>query len=220
MPLGNDQLALLDAPPGGTSSVHGQVLRFDGTNYTQLSSTNLPSTTARNTRANVWLFETEPFVNRSAQLVASYNTPDWSDGVSGLPGALDVSVQQDGGTSSGLGTIGTNVLGAPPSGSSYGLPNQYNAAISLFSYGSPQAAPSVTVTISPQPGIYDGPISISFTTLSAADKVYYRVGPADSWHNYAAAFELTNDNTIEYYGTNASQQHEVSVTIGGLLTGH
>ncbi|HEX4121443.1 MAG TPA: hypothetical protein VH619_12550 [Verrucomicrobiae bacterium] len=204
VPMGNGQLTLLDAPPGGTSSVHEQVLQFDGTNFTQLSSGNLPTTTARNTRANVWLFETEPFVNRQAGFIASYNTPDWSDGVSGLPGALNVSVQDDGGTSTGLGTPGTDALGAPPTGSSYGLPNQYNAAISLFSYSGPQAAEHVTVTISPAPGIYDGPISISFSTLNAGDKVYYRVGGEDSWHVYAAAFSLTNDNTIEYYGTNSS----------------
>jgi Tol biopolymer transport system component len=219
VPLGNEQLALLDAPPGGTSSVHGQVVRFDGTNFTQLSSTNLPATTARNTRANVWLFETEPFVNRQAGFVASFNTPDWSDGVSGLPTALNVIVQDDSGTSAGLGTLGTNILGAPPSGSAYGLPNQYNAAISLFSYATPRAAQPVTVTISPAPGTYDGPISISFSTLNASDKVFYRVGAEDPWRNYAAAFQLTNDNTIEYYGTNAayktrSQLQTAAYTLG------
>jgi hypothetical protein len=204
VPLGNDQLALLDAPPGGTSSVHGQVLRFDGTNYTQLSSSNLPPTTARNTRANVWLFETEPFVNRQAGFVASFNTPDWSDGVSGLPTALNVVVQDDSGTTAGLGGVATNNLGIPPVGSYYGLPNQYNPAISVFSYASQQPAETVTVTISPPPGIYDGAIQIYFFTVTAGDEVFYRVGAGDSWHAYTGAFQLTNDNTIEYYGTNSS----------------
>ncbi len=204
VPLGNDTLTLLDAPPGGTSSVHAQVVQFDGANYTQLSSGNMPRTTTRKTRANVWLFQTEPFVNRQAGFVASFNTPDWSDGVSGLPGALTVSVQNDGGATSGLGTATADTLGAPPTGSAYGLPNQYNAAISLFSYASPQSAEPVTVTISPPPGVYDGAIQVSFSTLNAADKVLYRVGAGDSWHTYAASFPLTNDNTIQYYGTNAA----------------
>jgi len=204
VPLGNEALALLDAPPGGTSSVHAQVVRFDGTNYTQLSSSNLPSTTARNTRANVWLFETEPFVNRQAGFIASFNTPDWSDSVSGLPGSLNVVAEDDGGAGAGLGTGATNNLGAPPGGSAYGLPNQYNPAISVFSYANPQPAAPVTVTISPPPGIYDGAIQISFSTLNPGDKVFYRAGAGDSWHAYAASFPLTNDNTIQYYGTNAS----------------
>ncbi len=71
VPLGNGTLALLDGPTGGTSSVHAQVMQFDGTNYTQISSGNLPAVTARNTRANVWLFQTEPFVNRQAGFIAS-----------------------------------------------------------------------------------------------------------------------------------------------------
>jgi hypothetical protein len=206
VPLGNGMLTLLDAPPGGTSSIHAQVMQFDGANFTQLSSSNLRPITTRNTRANVWLFQTEPFVNRQAGFIASFNTPDWSDGVSGLPGALTVTVQDDGGAAAGLGTAATNNLGAPPTGSAYGLPNQYNAAISLFSYANPQPAEPVTVTISPPPGIYDGPIQISFSTLNAADKVFYRVGvgAGDSWHTYAASFPLTNDNTIQFYGANPS----------------
>jgi hypothetical protein len=204
VPLGNGMLSLLDAPPGGTSSVHSQVLQFNGSSFTQLSSSNLPPLTARNTRANVWLFQTEPFVNRSATFIASYNTPDWSDSVSGLPGALTVTVQNDGGASTGLEAPTTSSLAAPPTGSSYGLANQYNSAISLFSYSSSQAAQPVTVTISPPPGIYDGPISISFSTLEASDKVYYRVGAGGSWQFYAASFVLSNNNTVDYYGTNAA----------------
>jgi hypothetical protein len=203
VPLGKGALALLDAPPGGTASVHAQVLRFDGTNYTQLSSGNLPPTTSRDTRANVWLFLSEPFVNRQAGFITSFSTPDWSDSLSGLPGSLTVTTEDDGGTAVGLGSAGADSLGAPPLGSAYGLPNQYHPAISLFSYAVPQPAEPVTVTISPPPGLYDGAIQISFSTLRPADQVFYRAGAGDSWHNYAASFLLTNDNTIQYYGSNA-----------------
>ena len=116
-----------------------------------------------------------------------------------------MTIQTDAGPSAGLGPVGTNSLSAPPPGSNFGLPNQYNQAISLFSYASPQAAAQpVTVTISPTPGIYDGPIQVSFSALPAAGQVLDRVGPADSWHAYASAFTLSNDNTILYYGTNSS----------------
>jgi hypothetical protein len=204
VPLTNEMFALLDGPPGGTSSAHGQVMHFDGVTFSKLSSAKLPATTARNTRANVWLFQSEPFVNRQAGFIASLNMPDWSDSVSGLPGAVDVTVEDDSGVTGGLGTITTEDLSAP-TGSAYGLPNQYNAAISLFSYASPQPLEPVTVTISPPPGIYDGPIKISFSSLNVADKIFYRVGAGDSWHPYGAPFALTNDNTILFYGTNTSQ---------------
>ncbi len=140
--------------------------------------------------------------------------------MSGLPGALTVAVQDDNGAASGLGTLATTNLGAPPNGSAYGLPNQYNAAISVFSYTSPQSTEPVTVTISPPPGVYDGAILISFTTLNAADQVFYRVGTGDSWHSYASTFPLTNDNTIQYYGTNASLRAPFAVAIRRLLPRH
>jgi hypothetical protein len=204
VPLGNGRLAMFDAPAGTGTAVHGQVVQFNGTNFTQLSVANLPAVSARGTRANLWLFELEPFVNRQAALVASFNAPDWSDRVSGLPGALSVIKESDGGTNSGLGNTITNNLGAPPGGSAFGLPNQYNPAISVFSYSSPRGPEPVIVTISPPPGSYGSPLQVSFSTLNAADKVLYRAGASDAWHQYAAPFSLTNDTSVQYYGTNSA----------------
>jgi Tol biopolymer transport system component len=204
VPLGNGRLVMLDSPTGSLASIHGQVVQFDGTNYTQLSSANLPTVTARGTRANLWLFQTEPFVNRQAGFVASLNAPDWSDTITGLPGSLSVRKESDGGTNSGLGNVVTNNLGAPPAGSAYALPNQYRDVISVFSYSSPDSAEPVTITISPPPGIYSGPIQISFSALNMSDKVLYRVSTQDTWHLFAAPFSITNDSTIQFYGTNSS----------------
>lgn len=217
--LGGGNFALLDAPPGSASSVHAQVVHFDGTSYTQRSSSNLPSLSSRATRANLWLFQSEPFVNRAPGFIASLNAPDWSDMVGGLPGAVTVSQESDGGTTSGLGNAVTNNLGPPPTGVAYGLPNQYRDVISVFSYAGPRPPEPVTVTISPPAGIYDGPIQISFSTLNASDKVFYRVGAPDAWHQYVAAFPLTNDATIQFYGRNAANARSRLQTAGYSL-GH
>ena len=221
VPLGSGQFALLDAPAGGGASVHAQVLNFDGTNFTQRSNSNLPALSTRNTRADVWLFQTEPFVNRDPGFIASINSPDWSDSLSGLPGALNVVREGDGGTSAGLSSATTTNLGAPPSGSAFGLPNQFNAAISLFSYSGPRAAEAVAVKISPTPGPYVAPLSISFSVLPAGAGVQYRAGSADSWHAYTASFQITNDATIQFYGTNGSARGSLqfaSYTLGGAAT--
>ncbi|HLH54505.1 MAG TPA: hypothetical protein VKY92_12895, partial [Verrucomicrobiae bacterium] len=203
VPLGNGNLALLDSPPGSPTSAHEQVVNFNGTSFTHRTSGNLPAISSRGTRANVWLFQAEPFVNPEPGFIASINAPDWSDSASGLPGSLAVMTETDGGSSSGLGNAATSNLGAPPSGAAFALPDQYRDVISLFSYNSPRPAEPVAITIAPPPGIYDGPIQISFSTLNASDKVLYRLGTPDSWHTYTAAFQLTNDVTIEYYGINS-----------------
>lgn len=200
VPLANGQFALLDAP-SGAASAHVQVINFDGTNFTKLSSASIPAISSRGTRANVWLFQLEPFVNRSPGFIASLNSPDWADGVGGLPTAVQVPSETDAGITNGLGNISTNNLGAPPAGSAFGIANQYNPAISVFSYGAPQLPQPVAVTISPPPGSYGSPQTISFTAAPASSTVEYRVGDLDSWHAYASAFSITNDVTIQYYGT-------------------
>src|SRR6185503_15089452 len=102
--LNNGKFALLSGPVGTLSSVRAQVMTFDGTNYTQVSSNNLSPLTTRNTRATVWLFQTEPFTNTAATLLGSISAPDWSSGIVSLSGPISVRVENDSGASSGLGS--------------------------------------------------------------------------------------------------------------------
>lgn len=198
--LANGQFALFDAPAGSLTSANGQVIHFDGTNFMQLSATNLPGLTTRSTRGNVWLFQLEPFVHRDAGFSASVSAPDWSDSVSGLPAALNVVTESDGGTNTGLGSAATSNLGTPPFGATNALANQYNSAISVFSYAAPQAAEPVSIVISPPPGPYGGPLTISLSWPGTGREAFYRVVPGGTWQSYNAPFQITNDATIQYYG--------------------
>ena len=204
IPLAGGKFVLLDAAAGSLASSHAQVISFDGTNFTQKSTSNLPATSTRATRANIWLFQAEPFVNSNPGFIASLSLPDWSDGILGLAGTISATGETDGGTSTGLTGTVTNNLGTPPSGANFALPNQYQAAISIFSYAPPRVPDPVAVTISPSPGVYSGSIQISFNTLSASDQVFYRAGTADGWHMYAGAFALTNSSDIQFYGTSSA----------------
>jgi hypothetical protein len=199
--LNDGQFVLFSAPTGTVSSLTAHVMTFDGTNYTQISSTNLPAVTTPGTRATVWLFQSEPFTNAAASLIASLSVPDWSSGVSGLPGALNVHKETDSGTASGLGSPATNNLGTPPAGTAYALPEQYRSDISFFSYAPPRAAEPVVVSIAPPPGDYGAPIQISFIKQNPAHEVRYRIETAANWNLYAAPFALTNDATIQFYGS-------------------
>jgi hypothetical protein len=219
VPLGPGQLVLLDAPSGSLSSVHAQVLGFDGTTYTLRKTSNLPPTTTRGIRGNAWLFVAEPFVNRQPGFLKSLNAPDWSDSIRGLPGSTMVSQETDLGTNSGLQNVTTNNLGPAPAGAQWGLANQYRDVISLFTYSSPQSNGPVLPMISPPPGPYGGPLQISFMNLHSGDQVFYRVGAPASWQTYTAAFALTNDATIQFYGVNSgssvrSRLQAATYTIG------
>jgi hypothetical protein len=204
VPLGTGQFVLLDAAAGSLVSAHAQVVNFDGTDFMQASVSSLPTTTSRTTRANLWLFQTEPFVNSNPGFIASFSSPDWSDGILNLLGTISVTSETDAGASGGLNSMATNNLGATPAGASFALANQYREAISVFSYAAPRAAEPVAVTISPSPGIFSAPIQISFSTLSVSDKVFFRAGATDGWHQFTSTFWLTNSSAVQFYGTNSA----------------
>ena len=101
VPLGSGQFALLDAPLGSPMSAHAQVLRYDGSSFSQLSSSNLPTVSSPATRANVWLFQSEPFVNRQPGLIASLNDPDWADATGFTAGTVTAVTESDRGLQRG-----------------------------------------------------------------------------------------------------------------------
>ena len=206
VPLASGQFALLDAAAGAQSSTHAQVIRFDGANFAQISTSSLPGLSSGATRANVWLFNSEPFVNRDPGFVESLASPDWSDLIAGLPGQVAVAKESDAGSGTGLGNFRTNAPTATPPGANFGLANQVAAGISIFGYAPPRLEPA-TIAIAPPPGSYSAPIQITFTSLGAGGPVYYRADAAANWSQYLAPFNLANDATVEYYGVNLSGAH-------------
>jgi hypothetical protein len=213
VPLGDGRFALLSAPAGGGSSAHAEVFQFRGGTYQPTNSSDLPARTTKSSRANLWLFQAEPFVNDQPGFIASLNGGDWIAGLSGLPGALLVQTESDRSLTSGLGNDATNNLGALPTGAAYGLVNQYHAAISLFSYSSPRRVEPVHVTISPPPGSYPGPVSVSFTTLNPTDAAFYRAGVSNAWRRFTAPFVLSNDTQVAYYGQTGSSSARSSLQL-------
>ncbi len=201
VPLADGKFALLDAPTSGGVSSHGQVVQFDGVNYTQLSSGDLTPVTRNTTRANVWVFQGEPFVSPTPGLLASLNAADWSIMISGLPAGLSVLTETDGGPATGLGNDVTTDLGTPPTGTVFALAEQYREDISIFTYSAPQAADPLLVTITPPPGAYAGPITVSLVSQPHSDNVFYRQagGAGGGWQNYTVPFAVSKDTTVEYY---------------------
>lgn len=203
VPLTDGNFVLLDGPPGSSTGAHYQVIHFDGSTYAQLSAGNMSPVTSAGTRANVWLFQTEPFVTSAPGFIASVNAPDWSSDTGLTGGSLQVRVESDGGTAPGLGGPVTNNYGALPAGAAWATPEQYRDFISLFTYSSPRPPEAISISISPAPGLYGGPIQVSFSTLSGSDAVLYRAGTSDNWHTFTSPFDVQHDTTVLYYATNA-----------------
>jgi len=217
--LGNGRLALLSAISNSISSAQAQVFTRSGGGYTQTSTSTLPETTSIGTRANVWLFANEPFVNSQPVFIASVSGGDWVTSLTGLPGVLNIVSETDRGTSLGLGNATGQSLGAAPGNAPYGIPNQHHSAISLFSYSAPRQAEPVRVTISPNPGYYASPVNVSFTTSPMGEPVYYRVGAAGAFNPFAGPFTLGSNAMVQFYattagGTQRSSTHSATYTFG------
>ncbi|MDB6032755.1 MAG: hypothetical protein JWM16_3093, partial [Verrucomicrobiales bacterium] len=202
VPLGPGKFALLLGVSNTVSSAQAQVFTRSGTNYVQTSSNALAATTSNGTRANLWLFAYEPFVSANPGFIASLHAGDWIKSITGLPGSVSVVTESDGGVTNGLGNPTPQSLSSPSLNAAFGLINQYHPAISLFSYSAPRVAEPVLITISPQPGHYDSPISVTFTKGVSTDHVLYRLGPG-AYQEYAAPFALGTNSQVQFYGTTA-----------------
>lgn len=204
--LSSNRFVLLSQSAGTSLSITGQVYARSGNTYTQTGSTALPQVTSNRTRANVWLFATEPFVNPNPLFVSSVNGGDWITSLTGLPGSLTATAETDRGTVSGLGNPTNQLLSTPPNTVQFGIANQYHPGISLFSYSSVRAPEPVLVSISPPPGHYESGINIAITTSNASDVVRYRIGSAGLFQQYSAPFGLSSNSTVHYYGVASSGQ--------------
>ncbi len=199
-PLTDGKFALFTAPAGGDVAAQSQLFQWNGTSFGLVSSRDLPEITSAQTRATAWFFGSEPFVNREPGFIYSVSVPDWTTSVAGLPTSTFIGRQGDGGTGTGLNGGGVTNLG--PTGAAFGVPNQYHPAISLFSYAGPQAADPVRVRITPTPGAYQAPVTVSLAVgVPASDIAFYRLGDG-AYRQYGFAFAISNDVTISYYATN------------------
>lgn len=198
--LGAGRIALLTGVSNTQFSAQAVVFTKNNTGYVQTSTSTLSASSSGGTRANVWLFSAEPFVSSQPGFIASLSGGDWTTAVNGLPGTVRVRTESDQGASAGLGNAATNTIGAAPSGTVFGLANQYHPAISLFSYSPPRAPDASRITISPKPGAYSAAINVSLAKANPFDTAYYRFNGAAGWTEYVAPIHVSNDVTIAYYG--------------------
>lgn len=195
IPLGMGKFAMLSG-----NSTHAQIFTLNGADYTQTSASDLPAVTRRSTRANIWLFRNEPFVAREPGFVSSYNGGDWIAEITSLMGGIFVTAESDRGATAGLGDPGAANAGPAPAGAPHGIANQYHPAISLFSYNSARPPASLNLQISPAPGHYLGPITVTISSPDAgAYTIYYRKDAAQPYQAYGGAFLLSENAQVQFY---------------------
>lgn len=94
--------------------------------------------------AHVLVFDNDPFLTRSAQVLAEYSLPDWTSAPLPVPGPIQLTVERLGGTAgSGLGSPSRQDLGAAPAMSRFVLVNQVAPDIAFFDLGGARVPPGL-----------------------------------------------------------------------------
>ncbi len=197
LPTGGGNFQLLSANANSRRSTSVQPFKFNGTKFVGGASTPLPTVNPLSLGANVFLFQSEPFVNATPGLLRRLNAADWSSKPNLSGGNLLVTGERDRGTSQGLGNPSVRNLGTVPVTAHFGLVNQYHPLISLVSFDPVSPSPTSPVTISPVGGPQTQAIAV---TLSVGDPTYQPLYSLDGgpWTTYSAPFWVFKTTKVRY----------------------
>lgn len=197
IPSGSGKFQLLSANDNSRRSTSTHSFKFDGTKFVKVGSSTLPGINPLALGANVFLFQSEPFVASQAGLVRRLNAADWSSHPILLGGQVSVTAERDRGVSLGLGNPSSRNLGSLPPTAHFGLVNQYHPLISLMSLDPIAPSPTSPVTISPKPGAQVQAIQVSLTVADPAYQPAYSLN-GSPWTTYSGPFWLFKTTQVRY----------------------
>jgi hypothetical protein len=204
VPMPGNNFQLLYSPGPGMASTSAVAFSNSGSGWVEGTTATLPVLKPFSAFANVLLLSDPVFRVDYAQLLQSFQVPDWTTSVTAGPPVV-VDAATFGSTTSGLGTPATTTLGTPASAPGGAVVNQMHSQFSLISFNSNLGVVPDAVVISPDPGTYDTAQQIQFSGLSGGTSVYYRMGTAGAFQLWNAASPpwITRDVSVQYYSQSA-----------------
>lgn len=205
-----DGLVVFSGPEGPPQRFHRYT--DTGGTYTLAESGALDQLSRHAGGANIFLFQFEPFVSPAPNLVQRLAAGDWTAKpvIGGAPPQITVDVWTFQGVGPGLRNPTPRTVAPVPPPAAFGLANQYQEAISVFSFLPPSGDEVAEVTISPPPGPQSGAVQVTLTTWLAGATIFYRTDPAAAWTPYTAPFPLYFDTTVSYYAQQGGGSHRKS----------
>lgn len=155
--------------------------------------------------ANVFLFDGEPFTDPAARLVRSFSLGAWTSDLR-LDGNASVGVETFSGA--GLGSPGRRPLPGPTSGVPFGVANQSQPHLSLFSFAPPFLSALPPPEPDPTPGSHAAPIQVAFA-VPRGTTVLFRRSTNEPWAVYSAPISIPATRTLWWFQRNDSAQSPV-----------
>lgn len=200
--LGLGQMTLLSGQEG--TGISSQFVHWvkQGEGYVEKDKGFLSPLNQYAASANVFLFQSEPFVNANPVLMQSFSSGQWTSGLllSGAPSQVKVVTEQFINAEKGLGQPSAVSLGQADSTVHFGMVNQFDDTMSLFSFRPAVGNEVVEIQASPSPGQYAKAIHVTLTPSHAGAQLYYRLGNSSPWVLYSSPITLFKNTELSVYG--------------------
>ncbi len=202
-PSGNGAFAFGVSPVNSPRTTRSLRYSFDaGAGMFVLTHDNvLPSVTDLSARANVLQFQFEPFVVPNPRLLHRANAGDWSSlfSLAGGPPQIGVTSETYADSSRGLDDPTPLNLGPGHPQAQFGLANQYNEAVSIFSLSAASGPSVVGVSALPAGGLHSRSVAVQFQTDAPGFQVLYRQNTLGPWLTYAGKpVQIFTNTTLQY----------------------
>ncbi|MDC0302623.1 hypothetical protein OAL23_00485, partial [bacterium] len=185
--------------PGGSSSSF-DFFAWDGGGFTLKDQGVLTSLIpATQDFATLFWFSGEPLVNPAAALLQLDCSPDWTSKSSAVPLPPNVLVETFVDPAAGLDNPMATAP-AVPAGSSHLLTNQISDTISLTALDDKLALSLPPINVSPNSGLYQGPVQATVLVDDDLYRVFYRqVATASVWQSYSGPVPVAYPSSWEFY---------------------
>jgi hypothetical protein len=200
LPLSDTDFMLLSGNSDGIT-LKQERFSHNGSTFVSAGTDDLSGIDTYSGKANVMVYEEEPFVASFPKRRAAWHQGDWVTNVT-AGASVEADYLTDQGLTNGLQSAGSAVVGTTPSGASYPLGNQPHEAISVFSFDQAYGEQITDISIDPPPGYYTTSIQVTLTNQPAAD-LYYRAG-SGAWELYTNSFWVYQDTIVAYYAESGS----------------
>jgi hypothetical protein len=218
-PDGAGGFTLFSGPTASGPSTDYTQYSFDGSDYGVIGSGSFPAwPAAERLPASLVLFEGEALVDDDARVRGRLFAGEWTRSAAATP-SISAEAERFRSEALGLGDPETLSLGSAPSNVDYALANQFLPNVSFASLGGPIGfGGEASLEPEPLPGAFRTSVSVSFPEayphVSSGLRVLYRTDSAAEWAEYAGAFWLYKDTTLQWVTVDSSARTRSPVRSG------
>lgn len=172
---------------------------WNGSKWVQTDSGSLPQIQdLAAAQPTLWFYDANPATSPAAKLLGIQQLGDWTSRTM-LPDDLPSSVHAETFSSAGLALTLPSQPVSPPSGASYALTNQVDAAASLSSLNGFPGVAVPDLSIDPPSGTYPRSLQITARFDDARYTLKFRQLPGSNWQDWTTPIPVAWSASYEFF---------------------